>query len=396
MQLVSPTTYRADLTGGDSIFVGGKGLVEFRPRLELERWGGECGLGLELPELAGVAPRRFVDQDANEKLLLVGDKLELHVYALKPKALSELGGAEFAIVLKERPKSNTLALPISLAGLRAFYQAPISAEDAAAGITQEPSAVGGYALYHATRGRVHRSWADAEKYRCGKAMFVFPPVAYDAGGQSAPGQLSLDGDRLLVSFDAVWLAAAKYPVLIDPTFGYTTLGTAANSARMDNNTICENGTSGAAGTATSMTLGLRGHTGSVNVAGSLYAYVSATEGGSKLGTTNTVSDTNEADHWQECTFASGPAIGASTNYWLAAMAAGFAGQIKGDGGDASELSYKGSQAWPTWPDPLGTGSTGTYFWSLYCTYTESGGGASIMNQFQGPNLGSDLFNGGLM
>jgi hypothetical protein len=64
----------------------------------------------------------------------------------------------------------------------------------------------------------------AEKYRVGKAFHIYRPLLTDALGQQSWASLNMSTGQLTITADPIWLAAATYPVIVDPTFGYTTAG----------------------------------------------------------------------------------------------------------------------------------------------------------------------------
>ncbi|GAI88795.1 unnamed protein product, partial [marine sediment metagenome] len=82
---------------------------------------------------------------------------------------------------------------------------------------------GSYAVYHATKGKVHSSQAEAEKYKVGKAFHIYRPIAEDALGNKAWCALHIDGytdpKNLTITVPQQFLDEATYPVTIDPDFG---------------------------------------------------------------------------------------------------------------------------------------------------------------------------------
>lgn len=152
-------------------------------------WGGECGF-----------------------ILRALDGHEVLQYSL-PAAwgLFEDGGHEFAVVLERRPVSNVLRFGVRSWGLDVF-----------------PQPDGSHAAYHSSRAgnfeHPHAPWADRH-YRAGKAFHVLRPWAEDAAGYRVNCELYLPANGVSVLTVPEWfLKDAEYPVLVDPTFGYTTAG----------------------------------------------------------------------------------------------------------------------------------------------------------------------------
>jgi len=61
-------------------------------------------------------------------------------------------------------------------------------------------------------------------YRGVKVLHIYRPKFIDASGDVCWGYLQLKGNKLKILCDKQWLKNADYPVLIDPTFGYTSIG----------------------------------------------------------------------------------------------------------------------------------------------------------------------------
>lgn len=152
-------------------------------------WGGECGFQIRLL-----------------------DPFESSIYPLDPDGwLFEDGGQEFEVLLERRPASNVLRFAVSSWGLNVW-----------------PQPDGTNAVYHATRkGNYdhHTTPALGRHYHAGKAFHVARPWAEDAAGRRVWCDLTLPANGVAKLELPRWFwADAVYPVLVDPTFGYTTAG----------------------------------------------------------------------------------------------------------------------------------------------------------------------------
>ena len=58
----------------------------------------------------------------------------------------------------------------------------------------------------------------------GKLCHIHRPEIIDARGRRCWGELSITGNRLNITIPEKWLGEAKYPVIVDPTVGTTTVG----------------------------------------------------------------------------------------------------------------------------------------------------------------------------
>ena len=235
IQKVNGTTFEVVLPSGDKVEIGDRKSAHFKPHLKLNRWGGECFIKVGLPTAEKITP--IVKAG---RVQWRGQKVETHFYPLEPRTVivkdkegrdrqftqNELGGFEFEIILKEKPATNQVVLNIETHGLKFYYQPPLTEKEIAGGAVRPDNGVGSYAVYHATRTPFHRSKADAEKYKCGKAFHIYRPKITDAEGNWAWGQLSLDKKTatLTITIRQDFLDKAIYPVSVDPTLGYTTAG----------------------------------------------------------------------------------------------------------------------------------------------------------------------------
>lgn len=53
---INPTTWKTRLPSGDQIEVGDASSGTFKPHIKLNRWGGECSIGIGYPTLIRKAP----------------------------------------------------------------------------------------------------------------------------------------------------------------------------------------------------------------------------------------------------------------------------------------------------------------------------------------------------
>jgi hypothetical protein len=108
-------------------------------------------------------------------------------------------------------------------GLVAYYQPPLTEEDIKAGHVRPDRVVGSYAIYHE---QPQATYVDGKNYRSGKAFHLYRPELIDANGQRTWAEQKLDTDAgtLTITMDREWLDRAVYPVVVDPTLGYTTQG----------------------------------------------------------------------------------------------------------------------------------------------------------------------------
>ncbi|MBN2118522.1 MAG: hypothetical protein JW730_18255 [Anaerolineales bacterium] len=196
---------------------------KFYPHVKLSRWDGEVyfGIGINIPVTV-------------EPVNLDGDKLSwknLSFYPIEPSEACPEGGYEFEVTLPEKPTTNVLNFTIQAERLAFFYQPELTEEQKARGDVRPDNVVGSYAVYHFDPPRNVQA---GQVYGIGKAFHIYRPEAIDAHGQRTWCDLSIDAGVLRITVPQAFLQSAAYPVVIDPTFGYTTTpGTAAGACYLN-------------------------------------------------------------------------------------------------------------------------------------------------------------------
>jgi hypothetical protein len=115
---------------------------------------------------------------------------------------------EYDVILKKAPVSNIVSLTLEGAENFDFFRQPVSRKN--------PLLSGSYAVYlkQVLTGQ-----------GTGKLCHIYRPEIIDASGRRVWGDLSVSGDKLLITIPENWLASAVYPVLVDPVVGCSAIGT---------------------------------------------------------------------------------------------------------------------------------------------------------------------------
>ncbi|MCX6224754.1 MAG: hypothetical protein NTV01_08400 [Bacteroidia bacterium] len=238
-----------------------------QPYLKLNKWDGEASLKVHMP---------FVVDDAapsyqNGKMTYRGkdkttDKsVDVEFYAKQPEkivetdsqggdrtyTINENGGVEFDTIIYEKPETNSIVYPMETQNLDFFYQGPLSEEnkDEALVCTETEckdkdnnivsyrpeNVVGSYAVYYKDGKSGDFSKMGGKNYMAGKAFHIYRPKVIDAAGNETWGELNIDieTNAMTVTVPQKFLDKAAYPVTVDPTFGYTTQGSSAQSLTQD-------------------------------------------------------------------------------------------------------------------------------------------------------------------
>lgn len=194
---------------------------KFHPQVKVCMWG-------DSPETNEVnfSMRALEDPEATiqidgEKIKYIAPKYEVHLYD-KPEA-GEDGGYEFEWVLNELPATNVLQASIKTKGLDFFYQPALTEEEIAQGMSRPDNVVGSYAVYHSSK---RDNIVGGKEYKTGKAFHIYRPEAIDAKGNRTWCDINIDTvtELATVTVPREFLDTAVYPVVVDPTFGYTSQG----------------------------------------------------------------------------------------------------------------------------------------------------------------------------
>ena len=194
--------------------IGDSKQLDFKPQFKIKRWDNEVNFSMRAIEEAGAT---MVEEDG--KVKYKGRNVEVHQYE-KPDA-SEDGGYEFEWVLNKKPESNVLRTTIQHKGLDFFYQPALTAEEIEQGASRDENVVGSYAVYHKTK---KDNIVGGIEYKTGKAFHIYRPHAVDTNGIKVWCELDIKEGELTVTVPEDFLNKASYPVVVDPTFGYTSVG----------------------------------------------------------------------------------------------------------------------------------------------------------------------------
>ena len=198
-------------------------LSKVEPKVILGKWNNEVRLGIKY---------QGIDSTTKGKRPLLTNRIEwkddkgkekLHAYPLEAGEGMEDGGLELEIVLNEKPDTNVFDFTIDGAeNLDFFYQPVLTQEEITEGASRPDNVIGSYAVYHKTKAN-HR--VGSTNYATGKAYHIYRPRAIDANGVEVWAELLYENGILSITVPQKFLNDAVYPVIVDPTFGFTSIGT---------------------------------------------------------------------------------------------------------------------------------------------------------------------------
>ncbi len=194
---------------------GGKDRViidTIQPKVIFSRWNNEVNMGVRYMGIHAPGARKFLSKEVDWKQ---GNE------TMQAIPLEE-GGYEINIVLDGKPVSNVFNFSIDGAeNLDFFYQPPLTSEEINAGTNRPDDVVGSYAVYY----KDHANHIEGQtNYATGKAFHIFRPKVIDANGATIWAALTYSHGILSINVPQNFLDNAAYPVTIDPTFGYLTIG----------------------------------------------------------------------------------------------------------------------------------------------------------------------------
>lgn len=327
-----------------------------KPRVAARLWGRRIGIqprgfSKEAAATETEAGFSFALEDALGTLRFEHrDRIELPDKAIW---IPEFGLLKTTLTLDAAPPRGEWTFDLDAPpSVKFAYQPPLTPAEIDAGCIRPDWCVGSYAIFDGPAKLGH----------------LTRPFAIDADGNWTWGTLSVAGGAATVRIDKTWLAAARYPVAIDPNIGYTSVG--GTSIATTANYVYVWTLGGGSGVATAMYLYCNSSSAR-NITMGLYG-----ANGTWIATTPGAAGPTSAN-WHTQSFASPPTL---TNGLLNL------GAQNHDGGaltqyydsDANSLQTYGLAASTysggSLPSPLpalayATASWSPIRWSFYCEFT---------------------------
>ncbi len=326
----------------------GKGL----PRIGGRAWGVPFTLALR-----GHGNRYKVKEKAKGFELEIGSTIafEESDQLLLPTGevwTPECGMLKTTLVLDKKPQTNAWAFDLAFpAGTVFAWQPPLTPQEAAEGCFRPDWCVGSFAVFDAGGAKI---------------AHMPRPFARDADGAWTWADLTLAGAVLTVTVPQAFLDAARYPVTVDPTFGYTSIGGSSQTGSPNYVVVYGPWQAATAGNAASVSM--YGH---VNGGGNLTLgfYSGADPYALQGDSAGAAASSTQA--WNTQNLDSPVAIAAATNYKPASNATGTF-SIRYDTHASLNGAYKSSAyshgTLPANPSGFTVGWTLKQF-SIYVTYT---------------------------
>lgn len=353
----------------DEVKVTIGGDTEFTPDIELKRWN-EVSFKLKTDKLLKNVAKNDKKVELGDRVKFKTPKMDFEMYEFTEGE----GGFKYVWYLNEKPATNKIEFEIESEGLDFFYQPPLNEEypqsqncsptecdsdnDGTLDTFRPIEAVGSYAVYHKTKGKMND--INGKDYKVGKAFHIYRPHLVDANGLEAWGNLHIGNGIYSVEIPQEFLDSASYPIKSNDTFGDLIYG-ASNYSGTDDFVGSKFTAPANMGTFVSMSADKVGSFES-NWKGVI---TDATKTIIANGVGDGISPTVDSN-FNTLTYTSIPTLSASTDYYLGLVMAGINAPVSYDStGGISQVDDTNSYTTPQNPN----GTDGTRSFTIYATYS---------------------------
>ena len=291
---------------------------------------------------------------------------------------NEPNGVELNLTLPTQPASSTFAIKFEYANLSFNYQGPLNEELNVSEYTfvnathafngsdlleyRPENIVGSYAVYGLHEGN---------QYASGKVFHIYRPLIVDNNGATTWGILGINllnatNGILAIATNQTWLNSASYPLVIDPTFGYTSIGGSVVN-RYGDEVIVGKFSCTEVGTATMVSVYMAAASGTTEAKGLIYVF----SGGALLCASAEVSGITTTASWVNFTVTGSLT---ATAYYIGVMADDNFNVYRDNVWDVTQsIAKNATSTYPTPPNPATFTSIYNEKLSVFVTYTTGGG-----------------------
>ncbi len=267
------------------------------------------------------------------------------------------------------------------------YQPALSSDEIADGASRPAHIEGSYAVYARERWRLRSSTGgEIVNYKAGKVLHIHRPKVIDASSDAAWCELSYSPSTspgqgtLSVTMPSTWLGGAKYPIRLDPSFGYTSVGGTVHTINADQASGFGRYTPASNGTVTHITVYASTDESGNDITCGLYKDNGGTVQGSTLLGDSAGTEGGGSTAWSTHAMDAGIAVLSSTNYYLATnQSLNFSYAYDASAGYERErdpVGYVAGSLLSTFGTVAGTNADREY--SIYATYTAASTGANTL------------------
>lgn len=377
--------FELQLDARAQIVFGDENSLSFKPCVRYSAFGNDgSGLVFRTPTSKSITPvldKGVVGWDD------AANNIGTRFYQHEQNGRYERGAMEYEVILYDVPPSPDIPFQVELSGLTLHPQGPLTDFEIDRGNFRPLDMIGGFAVYHSTKRALHSIPGDADIYKVGKAFDLPLPAALDALGNPSPlGSWKLDafGNITHIRMNPDWILNAKYPVVIDPTIGFTALGASTDGT---NKFALGNLYTVGAGTLTLVTAYYGGRHSSTTAPVYIGVY---DEGDGNISANNRLAVSSAITLDTTAAFRTAAITGtltASTNVFIEGYSNTAGVEMRYDATGGQTNQYTDTGAVPTPPDPHATrgGTQANFQPSVYVEGDAAGGGPVIpvfMNQYR--------------
>ncbi len=360
--------------------------TEFEPAVKISRWD-EVSLKIKPKDLDKVAKKDKKVKLEDGKIKFETPKQDFELYDLPASEDLPEGGYEFEWILKEKPTTNVVEFSIETEGLDFFYQPPLNIEMASSacsetdcGDSHRPeNVVGSYAIYTSEQ---KINWTGGKEYKVGKLGHIYRPKILDSAGHWVWGELNIDieNKKLTVTIPQDFLDKAVYPIrhAAGLTIGITTIGGSTVNGLEPYYLVNKRQQATATGAMSKIQAAVWDTGANSYIKVWLYNDSSGSPGSllansypGALFISRTTKPTQDSE-WTSSTSVSGSIVNGNY-YWSAYHLGDSTVNVAFDSGSNGDSKYRESAYANSPVDPAGAMESYTDRFSIYATYTASGG-----------------------
>lgn len=382
----------ASVRGDMRVVIGDEKSEKIENRVKIEAWGNDNILGgnfsFGYAEEEKDKSKSPVISTSADRFSFKKKDYEVHIYPRENESVKigkyfnahrmfTEGAMEYELVLNKKPKTYRVPFSIRTKNYDFFIQPTYDHAYKLAHPGTNPLIEGSIAVYHKTMTGDCSAVSDVHRnYLSGKAGHILAPTVTSANGITIIGwwELDLGNEIMYACFPTEFFDRAEYPVVVGPTFGYTTVG--ANLTGYSNGAISFSiyaSPSGASG-ATSISASLQNNSTKYDDEIKLGIWSGSYSSGYALlsnGIPPAISlPKNTALGWKTATYISAPSISGSTNYCLGVVFNASFATLSYDTGGGSNTSFPNASQTGTYGTPgnISTKASETNRYSIYVTY----------------------------
>lgn len=272
-------------------------------------------------------------------------------------------------LLNDKPDTNVFCQTIEGAeDYDFFYQPPLTQEEIAEGAERPENVVGSYAVYHKTL-KNHK--LGETNYETGKAWHIYRPQVWSLSTPLDKEWAILDysniqgtnDGQLCVTVPQDFLDKAEYPVRVDPTFGYTSVGGSvaiygSQSLRGRIGTVSEDG----------LVDSVSVYHVDEDTANFKGIIVDLSKNIISDGVASTPGVITSTPGWRTSTFSPKPSVSGSTSYFASLVTDESTDFYYDAGGVSGDAFFDNSNSYSSPTNPTDA-TNSSLFYSIYATYT---------------------------